>query len=1007
MNKLIQWALNNSKIVYIMVVFAIFAGIMSYINMPKQENPQINSPAAIVQTIFPGAPAESVDAMVTSIIEEKAAEVPGIRWLKAESYDNYSLITMMLETGQDTDESWDVLEKALRNVSEELPEECYEPIINTDFVDVEGVILSFGSDDVDGRTLKAYAEKYKEAFKRVDGVSKVQVLGAPEDEIVVDLNYKELNRYPLSTVEISQLVAMANLNIPAGTIEIDGNRFNLNQLAGYNTIDDVRDIIVYGSEETGAIVRLDDMADVRFAEAKDQVYNYNGQEVVLLSVSFEEEINVVTVGKELRQVMAGLEGDMPEAVDVTEIIFLPEDISQSVNNFIINLIEGVAIVLMIIMIAMGLRSASVIAFSIPLSIMMTFISMSFLGIDIQQISIAALIVALGIMVDNSVVVSDAIHHHMNNGEDRKRAAFLGAKESAIPVLTSTLTTVAAFAPLATLPGEEGKFIYSLPMVVIVTLIASYVVAMFVTPSMAVHFFKVEKQSEKPAGMIRLFFERMLAFGLKYKRTTLVLAFSGFMGALLLVTTMNISIFPYSDKNIIYVNIEAEEKGNLEATEAIVAQVAEVLMQDPYILSYTSAAGGGVPRFDLTIHTIVPAEDQGQIMVRYDMDEVLGHYTKGQYIYLLQNAIESQVMGADIEVRCLALTMPEPDIEIKILGSDGDKIRETAKAIERAMHDIEGFYNVVNDTPREVYEYVLSIDDDMAAMRGLSKYDIQTQVNVSLLGTEVTTLYEGSSQIPIRIESDVEGIESLLNMAIKSSATGEKILLRDVADVEIANRLTAYRNIDEQRASVVSGYTMPGYTAMVLQAQVESALAGLDTSGLDIVYGGQKSLLTSVFGGFALALLVALVIVYIILMIQFNSFKQPFIIFMSVVLSSIGAIVGLWVFGQDLTFTVFLGIISLMGIVVNNAILLIEYIERARSEGHGIDEACIDAVDKRFRPIILTSATTIMGLVPLILSRSSFFTPMAIALMGGLLFSTILTLIVVPVTYSLFNKEQEV
>lgn len=1004
MNKLIKLALNNSKIVYVIVAFMVVAGFMSYTQLPKQENPQIGSPAAMIQTVFPGAPAGSVDAMVTSIIEEKAAQVPGIRWLKAESYDNYSLVSVMLKTGQDPDESWDELDKVMRNVSAELPDECYEPIINTELTNVAGVILSFGSEEASARTISHYAESYKDEIKRLDGVSKVELVGQTEDQIVVELDYKEVNRHGLSTVDISQLIASQNLNIPAGNITINGDQFNLNQLAGYKSIESVKKLVVGGSQETGAIIRLDDIADIYFDDEKEQIYTHMSNEVVLLAVYFEENINVVTVGEEIRAIINDNASTLPSNILVDEVLFLPEDINSSVNNFIMNLFQGVIIVLIIICLGMGLRSAAITAFSIPLSIFMTFTAMTFLSIDIQQISIAALIVALGIMVDNSVVVSDAIHIHLDNGVDKRDAAYLGAKESAIPVLTSTLTTVAAFAPLATLPGEEGKFIYSLPMVVIVTLIASYIVAMFVTPSMAVHFFKPAVKKEKSAGPVRLFFEKALAKGLKYKKTTLLLAIGGMVGALLLALTMTVSIFPFSDKNIVYINVETEEKGNLDATEAIIESIAEVLDKDPYVLSYTSAAGNSMPRFDITVQPFMPADDKAQIMVRYDIDEALKVYTKGEYIYELQREIESKVMGASIEVRCLALTTPEPDIEIKLLGDDRAKIEAVAKEVEDTLNAMDGLYNIGNNTPKETYEYILDIDEDLASMRGLTKYDIQRQISVAIQGQVVTTIYEGGNKVPIRVESNVDDLDDIENMKIKSGMTGEKILLKDVAQVDIAKRQIAYRNIDEQKASVVSAYVMPGYAATSQQAIIKAAVAELDTSGIEVKFGGQDELLKNVFGGFALALAVALIIVYIILLIQFNSFKQPLIIFTSVVLSNIGAILALRIFNQELSFTVFLGIISLMGIVVNNAILLIEYIERARKEGHGIDEACVDAVDKRFRPIILTSATTIMGLIPLILSRSSFFTPMAIALMGGLLFSTLLTLIVVPVTYSLFNKK---
>ncbi len=698
--------------------------------------------------------------------------------------------------------------------------------------------------------------------------------------------------------------------------------------------------------------------------------------------------------------LAELKAKIPDNVHIDEVLYQPKDVSQSIYNFMSNLLMGILIVIAVVFLSMGIRNAVIVSTAIPLSLLITFAMMYFLGIKVQQISIAALIISLGMLVDNAIVISDAIQVRIDDGEHNLDAAVNGAKEVAIPVLTSTLTTVFAFVPLLVLPGMAGDFIKSLPQIIIISLSASYLVAMLVSPTMAYLFFRKTKQSDKKLYLRKLF-DSLLQFGLRKKKTILSLAMVLFIGALYLSTFLGLQFFPKSDKNMLYINMTTEQAGNFTNTKEITKEVEDILSKQKEITSYTSAIGGGIPKFFYSVSQKSKSEDSTQILLRLDLNKSDRFKTNGAFAHYLQEALDQNIAGAKISVK--ELEQGEPigaPIVIRVTGDNMATLKKEATLIKQKLSKIDGTTNVMDDISAEAFEYNINVDLNKAASMGLTKYDIQREINIALKGTKASVFRLDGDEHDIIVSTNIKSEEELMNLAIKSPITGQKKLLKQLASVKLDARIPLIYKYDRELTVTILSDVMPGYSSIDIQNKLNQELKNTDLRGTSLVFDGEESKIKQNFGGMGEAAIFIVFLIFIVLLIQFNSIIQPFIIILTIPLSIIGSVLGLYIFKQPLSFTSLLGVVSLMGIVVNNAIVLVDYINSERANGKSVEEACKGATEKRFRPVMLTTLTTVIGLTPLALSHSHLFVPMSIAIISGLLISSMLTLIIIPVVYSL-------
>ncbi len=1005
MNKWIQMAIKERKVTFLISILLLLYGVYAYYYIPKQENPDTSSPVAQIITVFPGATAAEVEQFVSKKIEDELSTLDGVEYITSYSNPNVSVVLISLNYEVDYEKQWTKMRNLLDGLRSSLPSGVLDYHIQTDLTDSAGIIISMSGEAYSYEQLSAMAQHYKRALEQVDGIKRVVIEGAPEKEIVVKLNIDKLNALPLSNKDVLEIIMAQNVAIPSGDLQTPYGKLALKSPKGFETLTDIENIMIYGSQETGAIVRLKDIASVQYDYPSSfQKYKTGADNAVLLTAYFKPNQNVVLIGNTVRETMDTLRLDFPEDLNLTEVIYQPNEVNTAITDFMLNLLQGVGFVILVVLFGMGIRNATVVSTAIPLSIAATLAIMYTIGIDIQQMSIAALIIALGILVDNSIVISDAIQVKLNEGMAPYEASYQGASESSIPVLTSTLTTVAAFAPLMVLPGEAGEFAKSLPAVVIIALIASYLVAMFVTPAMASKFFKTQRVKKHVSKSLwRRIFESTLKGALKYRLITyvsilVIAALTGYA-----VTFLTIELFPYADKDLVYIDVFCEKKGDIIQTEQLTEDLYKILEEYPEVGVINRSIGGGFPKFYLTVGVRPPSDDYAQLMFEIDLTSS-EFSTREAFAYALQQRLDDELIGGTAGVNLLEINQPGPAIDIKVSGLLREDVELVSEEVFKALLEDPRTIQVKSDQAKRVYQYSIDVNDNKAGAYGMTKYDIQYQINLALNGMTATRVQIDENAFDVVVKSDVMSIEDVLNMAIQSSFTREKVLLKQFANITLEDEWSSIKRHNRLPSVSVSADVRPGYSASALQAEIEKDILGsLDLRGIYIDFGGDKEVFDKYISGLIGAAIIAVAVIYLILLIQFNSLIQPVIILISVPLSVIGSVFILLIFNMNVTFTVGLGVASLIGIVVNNAILLIEYINRERKEGIALYEACIHSVDKRFRPIMLSTITTIIGLVPLALSRSSFFTPMALALMGGLMVSTVLTLIIVPVIYYAIEK----
>ena len=1012
MARIIELVIKHRKITLFAILLVLVFGAYSYYIIPKQETPDISVTVAMITTVYPGASAEDVERLVTRKIEDKVLEVTGFKTVNSTSQDNLSVVILELEAGTDVDKAWNQLRQKMDELQPELPEECEEINVNTDLYQTAGMIISLSGSNYSYSELAAYAEKLKDRLVDIDGITRVEIVGEQESEVCVEINTEKLNTLPLSFEDVANIIQAQLLEIPLGYLEDDRSRINVTLGGNLSTIQDIENIVLLTSSESGSVVRIKDIADVYY-RLRDTSYKIktNGENAVLLTGYFQGERNILIIGREVEKRIEAFRKEIPDDLNFTKVLYQPDDVGASVNEFIINLIEGVIFVIIVVFAGMGFRNAVLVSTSIPLSILITFVTMRILGIHIHQISISALIIALGMIVDNAIVVSDAIQVRIDSGEDKLKACVEGVKEIAIPVLMSTLTTVGAFLPLLMLSGMAGEFIRSVPQIIIISLSSSYISAVFITPVMAYVFFKPSKDSKKK-HIFRTFFANLFEGALKRKKITVFFTIALVAVAVWIVRILGLQFFPKADTNKILIDIQHDIGNDISKTELLAEQVAGIITRQPEVTGYTVAIGDGLPKLYYSMPPAMRSQDYAQMVFTVDLDKGGRFKTNDEFASFLQNVLDGEISVGTATVKLLEQGEPiGAPVRIRILGQNYEELAKASDEIKSILKSIDGTFNIRDDYSDNIYDYNIETDADEALRIGLSNYDIQKELNIALMGKNSGSLrsesrlsgYTGSKQIPVKVISDIGNIEELKNVAVKSSVTGNKILLKQVAEIGLEAKISKIKKHNRIPSITVYSDVEKGYSSVDIQRQVEKELESIELGDVRVVFDGERESIVKYFGNIGVLGVMAVFIIYLLLLVEFGNFSHPFIIIGTIPLSSIGSIIGLYLFGQPLSFTSFLGIVSLFGIVVNNAIVLVDYINSLRASGKSIEEACKDAVVRRFRPIMLTTITTLVGLVPLILSGSNLFAPMSISLASGLAVSTLLTLNIIPVVYAMTEK----
>jgi len=1036
-----SFALNSRTFVLFAASAALLFGALTFDSMSRREDPEIVIRTAKVETRWPGATARDVEELVTRLLEEEVYGIEEVKEIQSTSRAGQSILSVDLEDDiTDIDQVWDTMRAELATVQSSLPSGCGSPVVNSNFGDVSAVVLAVSQVPPPGRDrieraythaeLEDFAERLEDALLAVDSIGAVTCIGSQKEQIYLEVDAADWAELGVTRDALAQTLDRRNTIASAGRIQDGRQALDLRTSGALEDLGAVLEVFLDGDAERAPVMIGDLPAEFRRGFVEPQFYgvrfgtpDHQASAAIVLAITMKAGRNIVAMGEEIDAVVARVQSSqLPPDLAIQRVNDLPRQVDGLVSDFVDNLWQAVLIVLVVAGLLMGPRPSVVMAAAVPLSMVTALGFMPMFGVELEQFSIASLIIALGMIVDNAIVVSDNCVRLLNEGKSRRQAMIEGASNLAGPILVSTLTTVFAFLPLLTLSGSSGEYMRSLPIVVSLTLVLSWLVAMTVTPVFCFWFLKVEKKKPvpQPAKEVapdapakkkdeRAFYERLIETCLERKFIPIGLALVALYGAISLVPAIGSQFFPAGVRDQIFVHVDLPEGVSFEATREIVEQVEEVIVETSAdadgrerLKNYVSFVGTGGPRLMLTMS---PEDGRlGYAFVLINTDQATDSQ---EWIPQLRGALAG-IPGARIDVRRFSLGPPlAQPVEYRLSGTDPQILRDAAEEMIARMRAVSGLRDPQQNWMNSAYELRLDVDQEAASLAGLSNAQIASSLDVLLGGSTLTTVRDGEDRIPLVLRLRPEQRASAFDLdAVFVEGASGKIPLSAVAATTAQWSPAIIKRINQQRTITVGARVEDGYLATQLSAEIQPQLQeivdtlppGYQLEERGEVYETAKS--QSEFGG---ALGLSLLLILAVLTWQYNSLAKPLIVLMAVPLALIGALLGLYLSGWPLGFMPMLGIVSLAGVVINNSIILIDFIEEGVRGGMPLRQAITRAGMARMKPIVLTTLTTIGGLLPLALFGGPMWAGMAYAMMMGLAVSTALTLLVTPTVYALFAE----
>jgi multidrug efflux pump subunit AcrB len=1004
-------ALDNPQFTTVLFVLLFFMGITAYLTMPRTEDPPINIPGATIIAIYPGANPVDLEQLIATPIEEAINELDDIKVMETTINDGVVMTNVEFLFSTDADEKFDEVIRQVNSTRNELPDDIYDLSI-TKWASSDVVInfLALTSETAEFYELEAMAEKLKKDIEKVNGVRKVELLAYPEQEVRIALDMQKMAQMNISMDNVTNAVISSNANIPGGSLKLGDKLFSIKTSGSYAGLDEIRNTVV--GSYMGKIVYLKSIAEVVFDYEDEKYYGrFDGKRSLFITVQQKENFNIFTIKDGLDDVLADFRSGLREGITLNSIFDQSESVDERINGFMSNLLGGIILVGIVILLALGFRASVMVILAIPLSIFIGLALNDFSGIGLQQMSIAGLVIALGLLVDNSIVIVENINRFISMGYSRKEAALKATNQLGWPVVSATVTTMLAFIPIITMPDKSGAFIQSMPITVVYTLAASLFIALTLTPLLSSKVLR-KSASAKVTISIRFLkriiegpYRSTLKFALKNKAAVIIASVLLLAGSFSLFPLVGVSFFPKAEKPQFLIRINLPQGSNVDKTDEVARYVESVLDTMPEVRFYGTNVGHGNPRIYYNIFAKRFSPYFAEIFVN------LHEYEFVAFNKTLDGLRElfDEYPGAEIDVKEFEQGPPvEAPLAIKVTGDNLDRLREIAADVEAIVENAEGSLNVDNVLSKTTIDLHFNINRDKAGMFGVPVHQIDKTIRTAINGMTVSTFRDSDGKeynMVLRLPAERDLKTEDFDKIYVTSVTGKHIPIKQFATVEfkLAPGIITHYNMD--RNSTITSDIAKGYTLDEVVAVVEPQLEAYNwPDGYGYKFAGELESRDESFGGMAKASLIAVIAIFAVLVLQFRSLMQPLIIYSAIPFAMIGSIAALFITGYTFSFTAFVGLISLIGIVINNSIIMVDYTNELRREGKPMDVALTEAGETRFTPIILTTLTTIGGLLPLTLRGGTMWAPMGWTIIGGLLVSTLLTLIIVPVLYKVFTKK---
>ncbi|HCE3102071.1 TPA: efflux RND transporter permease subunit VmeI [Vibrio parahaemolyticus] len=1007
--------IRNRVISWMVSLIFLIGGIAAFFGLGRLEDPAFTIKDAMVVTSYPGATPQQVEEEVTYPLEKAIQQLTYVDEVNSISNRGLSQITVTMKNNygpDDLPQIWDELRRKVNDLKVTLPPGVNEPQVIDDFGDVYGILLAVTGDGYSYKELLDYVDYLRRELELVDGVSKVSVSGQQQEQVFIEVSMKKLSSIGLSPNTVFNLLSTQNIVSDAGAIRIGDEYIRIQPTGEFQSVDELGDLLITESGAQGLIF-LKDVAEIKrgYVEVPSNIINFNGSLALNVGVSFAQGVNVVEVGKAFDRRLAELKYQQPIGVEISEIYSQPKEVDKSVSGFVISLAQAVGIVIIVLLFFMGLRSGLLIGLILLLTVLGTFIFMKYLAIDLQRISLGALVIALGMLVDNAIVVVEGILIGTQKGRTRLQAATDIVTQTKWPLLGATVISVTAFAPIGLSEDSTGEYCGTLFTVLLISLMLSWFTAISLTPFFADIFFKGQKikqgegeENDPYNGIIFVAYKKFLEFCMRRAWLTVVVLIVGLGASVYGFTLVKQSFFPSSTTPIFQLDVWLPEGTDIRATNDKLKELESWLAEQEHVDHITTTAGKGLQRFMLTYAPEKSYAAYGEITTRVDNYEALAPLMARFRDHLKANYPEINYKLKQIELG----PGGGAKIEARIIGSDPTVLRTIAAQVMDIMYADPGATNIRHDWRERTQVLEPQFNESQARRYGITKSDVDDFLSMSFSGMTIGLYRDGTTLMPIvaRLPEDERiDIRNIEGMKIWSPAQSEFIPLQQVTmgyDMRWEDPIIVRKNRKRMLTVMADPDILGEETASTLQKRLQPQIEAIQMPpGYSLEWGGeyessgdaQESLFTTMPMGY--------LFMFLITVFLFNSIKEPLIVWLTVPLALIGVTTGLLALNTPFGFMALLGFLSLSGMVLKNGIVLLDQIEIEMKSGKEAYDAVVDAAVSRVRPVCMAAITTILGMIPLL--PDIFFKPMAVTIMFGLGFATILTLIVVPVLYRLFHK----
>lgn len=1002
--------LKQRKVLLFVLIALVIGGVVSFFKMGKLEDAEISVKSALVITHYPGASPHEVELRVSDILETAIQAMDNIEHIESRSMAGYSEITVEIKKSVLTKELpqiWDILRRKVNDISGALPEGAGNPIVVDDFGDVYGIFLALCGDGFADDEIQDYARYMKRELLLVKGVKRINLFGEQQSCINIELSQEKMAYLGIHPGKVIDILNQQNKMVNPGSLKVGGDRIRIASEGSFHKLEDLENILISANDKNPIYLR--DIANIEedYVVPFSNKMKYNQKPAIGLAIAMEKGGNVIELGERVQQRMDELKANIPVGINVNRVFYQPQRVSVAIEQFMINLIESVLIVVFVLLLAMGFRTGLLIGSGLVFTILGTFIIMLSFDIMLQRVSLAAIIIAMGMLVDNAIVIADGILVDLKKGLKRDEALSRTSKQTAMPLLGATVVAILAFLPIYLSPDSTGEFCASLFQVVAISLFLSWILALTQTPYFCDLFLKGKKyeanndeESDPYAGKFYQMFRHFIKYSLRHKTVILVITLGVFVSSVLVFKNVKQLFMPNLEYNQFIVEYWLPEGSDIETVEKELAGLESHLLQQEEVLNVTTSLGSTPARYTLVRPFTNSNSNYGELVI-----DTKDYETTVRYGQELQEYLDENYSWARCRVRYYSPISTESMIEAKFSGPDPKVLRELSAAAEKIMQEEPTAVKVTNNWKNQVKVWNPHFSQAQSRITGINRADVSNALACATDGLPIGVFRKADDILPVMLKTTVDPdkyVESLENTPVWGNLPHSLPLRQVVSNIDIEFENPVIKRYDRRRAIKAQCDPAPGYNAPdVFQKVHKKVEAIVLPEGYDLEWLGEHKNSKDANENISKFLPLAFLLMVIIIMMLFNNFRQPIIILTILPLAFIGVSYGLWITGKPFGFMAVLGTLGLMGMMIKNAVVLLDQINLDIRNGKDILLAIIDSAVSRMRPVIMASFTTILGMIPLI--PDELFGGMAVAIMFGLLIGSIITLIIVPVLYALFYK----